>query len=94
MAARRPAPKPKTGSRGRGSRRDPVVQVRKKVGKGKWASIATFTAPNGAAAVRRAILAGERPIDGKLTDWEIESRRTRDRHGELSGSELYVKLVK
>jgi hypothetical protein len=75
--------------------RDAMAEVRKKAkgkGGGGWARIATFDSPNGAAAVRRALLKGERPIDGKVSDWEIESRRTRDNAGELAGSELYVRL--
>ena len=69
-----------------------MAQVRK-MGKGKgWASIATFDSANGAAAVKRAILRGERPVDGKLSDWEVESRRVRDDAGTITGSALYVRL--
>lgn len=69
-----------------------MAEVRAKVKRGTWASIATFDSPNGAAAVRRAILNGERPIDGQLKEWEIESMRMRDAAGQIIGSELYVKL--
>lgn len=68
-----------------------MAEVRK-MGKGVWAVIAEYDSPNGAAAVRRAIIAGERPIDGRLAEWEIETRRTRDGDGVLTGSELYVRL--
>lgn len=73
--------------------RDAMAQVRSFGKRAGWASIATFDSPNGAAQVRREILAGRRPIDGRLDDWEIESRRTRDDAGEITGSELFVRLV-
>lgn len=68
-----------------------MAEVRKK-GRGKWFQVATFESPNGAADVRRAITRRERPIDGKLTEWEIESRRLRDDRGDVIGSGLFVKL--
>ena len=72
--------------------RDAMAQVRKK-GKGRgWFEIATFASVTGAAVVRRGMLAGERLIDGKLSDWEIESRRLHDDDGRAIGSALYVKL--
>lgn len=74
--------------------RDAMAQVRAK-GKGavgKWHRIATFASPNGATAVKRKMLRGDKLIDGKVSDWEIESRRTRDTRGVLNGSQLYVRL--
>lgn len=69
-----------------------MAEVRAKVGAGTWASIATFDTPTGAAGVRRAIYRGERPIDGRLSEWEIEARRTYDDADVAVGSELYVRL--
>lgn len=71
-----------------------MAEVRATVAKGTWACIAVFDSPAGAAQVKREILAGKRVVDGKLSDWDVESRRTRDDSGELNGSELYVRLRK
>lgn len=69
-----------------------MAQVRKK-GKGRgWFEIATYASATGAAVVKREMLAGKRLIDGKLSDWEIESRRLHDDDGRVIGSALYVRL--
>lgn len=72
--------------------RDAMAQARAKVRKGRWVSIAVFESPTGASQVKRSILRGERPIDGKLSEWEIETRRVRDSAGTVTGSELFVRL--
>lgn len=72
--------------------RDAMASVRKK-GKGRgWFSIAQFASASGAAVVRREMLAGTRLIDGKVSDWDIETRRIHDAGGKVIGSELFVKL--
>lgn len=63
-----------------------MADVRKVNGRGKPTIIAEFTSPSGASSVRRMMLRGERPIDGKLSDWVIQARR----HD--GGSTLYVTL--
>lgn len=69
-----------------------MAEVRRKVGPGTWASIATFGAAAGAAGVRRHILRGDRPIDGRLSEWDIEARRVYGEDGQATGSELFVRL--
>lgn len=71
---------------------DAMAEVRQTLPRGTWACIAVFDSTAGAAQVKREILAGKRIVDGKVSDWDVESRRTRDEAGELTGSELYVRL--
>lgn len=72
--------------------RDAMAQVRKKGKRGGWHEIATYQSPTGAAVVRREMLAGGRLIDGRVGDWDIETRRLHDAAGVVIGSALYVKL--
>lgn len=71
---------------------DAMAEVRAKGKRGGWHQIATFETGDGATIVRRRIMAGERPVDGKVADWDIEARRLRDDDGTVIGSGLYVKL--
>lgn len=92
----RPVSEPPAPQRGVSSRslryQKAMAQVRKKGKAGGWHEIATYASPAGAAVVRREILAGTRAIDGKVSDWVIESRRTHDDDGRVTGSALYVRL--
>lgn len=69
-----------------------MAKVRAKGKRGGWHSIAEYKSASGAAMVRRDILAGRRLIDGKVADWDIETRRIHDGNGKAIGSELFVKL--
>lgn len=64
-----------------------MAEVRKKVGPGKTVLLVTYASRTTARATIRRLEAGEQPIDGKLSDWELTARRTPD-----GGSALYVKL--
>lgn len=66
-----------------------LADVREKVGAGRAVQIATFIAAGGAAAVKRALEAGERYIDGDVGDWQFDARRL---EGEDGGSVLYATL--
>ena len=63
-----------------------MAQVREVNGRGVPTVIAEFSSPTGATTVRRLMMQGQRPIDGKLSDWDIQARR----HD--GGSTLYVTL--
>lgn len=69
-----------------------MAKIRKKGKRSGWHQLATFTSAPGAAVVRREMLAGKRLIDGKVTDWDIETRRLHDDDGQTVGSALYVRL--
>lgn len=64
-----------------------MAEVRAKVGPGKVVCLVTYASRTTARATIRRLEAGEQPIDGKLSDWELTARRTAD-----GGSALYVKL--
>lgn len=69
-----------------------MAAVRKKGKGGGWHEIATFDSASGAAVVKRDMLRGDRLIDGKLSDWEIETRRLHNDVDAVIGSALYVRL--
>lgn len=54
---------------------------------GKWFPLARFAGRGGARQVQRALEAGERPVDGDVSEWDFASRRTDD-----GGSTLWVML--
>lgn len=64
-----------------------MADIREKVGVGRPVLIATFVGKSGASTVRRQLLNGEKPVDGRVADWEIEARRM-----DSGGSCLYCTL--
>lgn len=81
---------PSGNARGRTMRYANVLaEVRAKVGKGKPVIIATYTSRQSATFAKKAMENGERPVDGKVSDWRFTARRTGD-----GGSVLYAELVK
>lgn len=61
-----------------------LAEIRKGAKVGEPCILARFKGPGGAGLVRRRILAGETPVDGKVSDWEFDARRVDD------GSVLYA----
>lgn len=79
---------PKVHRNGRTQRFASVMrEVREEVGAGKWVQIATFVGNGGAGVARRAMLSGNRPIDGDVSEWDIAARKV-----DGGGSALFVRL--
>lgn len=55
---------------------------------GKWVPAVEYIGRDGATTAKRELEAGHRAVDGELSDWEFQARRT-----DSGGSVLYVKLV-
>ena len=64
-------------------------EIRDKVGPGRPVLIAEFVGKSGASTVRRQLLNGLKPVDGAVTDWELDARRF-----DTGGSALYCTLKK
>lgn len=64
-----------------------LAEVREKVGPGKAVKIAEFTGRSGATTVRRELVNGHKPVDGRVEDWEFTARRL-----DGGGSCLYAVL--
>lgn len=64
-------------------------EIREQVGAGKPVVVAEFIGRTGASTVRRALMTGERPVDGAVGDWQFDARRG----GEQGGSTLYATLL-
>ena len=75
--------------------RDTMQKIRKEVGVGKPVALAYFVSGTGAYEARRAILRGERLIDGKLSDWDLQARKVdvMDVAFEKYGSVLFATLI-
>jgi hypothetical protein len=56
---------------------------------GKPVRLATFAGKSGANSVRRALVNGDYPVDGKVSDWELVARRNAG-----GGSTLFATLKK
>lgn len=77
--------------------RDTMQKIRAEVGVGKPVALAYFVSKTGAYEARRAILRGERMIDGKLADWDLQARKVEGqgvKGGEKYGSVLFATLIR
>lgn len=63
-------------------------EVREKVGVGKPVKVAEFAGRSGATTVKRELVNGLKPVDGRVEDWEFTARRL-----DSGGSCLYAVLV-
>lgn len=80
-------PRPRASSPRTNRYAEVLKAVREEVGAGKWVPIATFAGRGGATVVKRALVAGERPVDGDVSDWAFEARKD-----DQGGSVLWAQL--
>lgn len=64
-----------------------LADVRAKVGAGKPVKIAEFVGKSGATTVKRELIKGLKPVDGRVDEWEFTARRL-----DSGGSCLYAVL--
>jgi hypothetical protein len=64
-----------------------LADIREQVGPGKPVKLAEFVGATGAQVVRRGLMDGSKPVDGRVEDWQFDARRL-----ESGGSVLYATL--
>lgn len=63
-------------------------EIREQVGVGHPVKMAEFVGPIGATTVRRDLMTGKKPVDGRIGDWKFDARRL-----DSGGSVLYATLL-